>query len=308
MTQLITLDQRAAVIGQVVNEKRNRNALLLSAPTHLPLAAKERLIAVALSNICYNSALLEVALTKPGLVSLFAGIQETMRLGIEIGGSMGESYLVPFRNAKVGAKLAVLIIGYKGMINICERARCDVIAYPVFEGDEYDWAYGDTPHIDHKPGRENPKTRDTLVATYAVARVRGGHKKLRWLWREEIETHRSRSRAADTKDSPWNHPNDYVPMAMKTAVRVIFPMLPKTTDIARALEVDNKADLGEPPTLNEGIFAADQTFELPADLKDEPEDTRSALDKLADAERKAREGPELPPPRGLTDADINWGS
>src|SRR5215203_2413905 len=132
MTQLLRLDERAKLIGAVIQDKRNRNALILSAPAHLPLAAKERLIAVALSNVCYNAKLLEVAMTKPGLISIFAGIQETMRLGIEIGGVMGESYLVPFNNAKIGAKLAVLIIGYKGMINICERARCDVMGYPGF--------------------------------------------------------------------------------------------------------------------------------------------------------------------------------
>lgn len=307
MAQLVRLDERAALIGQVVQEKKNRNALIQTAPAHLPLAAKERLIAVALSNICYNTALLEVATTKPGLVSIFAGIQETMRLGIEIGGAMGESYLVPFMNNKVGAKLAVLIIGYKGMINICERARCDVMGYPVFEGDEYSYEYGDTPRIFHRPGRANPKTRDTLIATYAVARVRGGHKKLVWLWREDIEKHKARSRGAGSADSPWNHPQDYIPMAVKTSVRVIFPMLPKTTDIARALEADNKADAGEPLRLNDGIFAEDQMLQLPADLQEQPEDKRSALDKLTD-QAKGGKGPDLPgPPGEITDSDINWG-
>lgn len=304
--QLMKLDQRAAIIGEVVNEKRNRNALILSAPAHLPLAAKERLVAVALSNVCYNTALLEVAQTKPGLISIFAGIQETMRLGIEIGGAMGESYLVPFNNAKVGAKLAVLIIGYKGMINICERARCDVMGYPVFEGDEYSYEYGDSPKIFHRPGRGNPKTKATLLATYAVARVRGGHKKLMWLWREDIEKHKARSRGASSADSPWNHDQDYIPMSVKTAVRAIFPMLPKTTDIARTLEADNRADLGNPPLLNEGIFDDEQKMKLPKELEAEP-DPRSALDKLADAQSgKPEGGPDIQPP-GLTDTDISWG-
>lgn len=303
--QLMKLDDRAALIGNVINDKRNRNALILSAPAHLPLTAKERLISVALSNVCYNPNLLEVAMTKPGLVSIFAGIQETMRLGIEIGGAMGESYLVPFNNNKVGAKLAVLIIGYKGMINICERARCDVMGYPVFEGDEYNYEYGDSPKIFHRPGRSNTKTRETLVATYAVARVRGGHKKLLWLWREDVEKHKARSRGASSNDSPWNHPQDYIPMAVKTAVRAIFPMLPKTTDIARTLEADNRADLGEPPQLNDGIYTEEQKVTLPADLQDD-QDKRSALDKLTDPKAAATE--IKPPGSLLNDNDINWGS
>ena len=304
--QLIKLDQRAAIIGEVVNEKKNHNALVLSAPAHLPLAAKERLIHIALSNICYNTNLLDVAATKHGLVSIFAGIQETMRLGIEIGGAMGESYLVPFNNTKLNAKLAVLIIGYKGMINICERARCDVMAYPVFEGDDFNYEYGDSPKIFHRPGRGNPKSKDTLVATYAVARVRGGHKKLLWMWREDVEKHRARSRGASSADSPWNHDQDYIPMAMKTSVRAIFPMLPKTTDIARTLEADNRSDLGEPPQLNDGLFTDDQKIVLPKDLQEEA-DTRSALEKLADAQGPAKTADVQP--SGTLDAnDINWGS
>jgi recombination protein RecT len=304
--QLIELDKRAAIIGQVVNEKKNRNALILSAPAHLALAAKERLISVALSNICYNSALLDVAQTKPGLVSIFAGIQETMRLGIEIGGAMGESYLVPFMNNKVGAKLAVLIVGYKGMINICERARCDVMAYPVFEGDTYDYRYGDDPKIAHVPARGTKKDKSSLIATYAVARVRGGHKKLVWLWREDIERHRARSRGASAKDSPWNHDDDYVPMAMKTAVRVIFPMLPKTTDIARALEADNRADRGDAAPINDGIYSEEMKLELPAGLQ-EQKPAGGALDQLTDKLKGEGEGPGIPPPPGeLTDKDIRW--
>jgi phage RecT family recombinase len=303
MTQLMRLDQRAALIGEVVNDKKNRNALILSAPAHLPLTAKERLISVALSNVCYNEKLLEVAQHKFGLVSIFAGIQETMRLGIEIGGAMGESYLVPFNNSKLGGKVAVLIIGYKGMINICERARCDVMGYPVFEGDEYSYEYGDSPKIFHRPGRTNPKNKSTLVATYSVARVRGGHKKLLWLWREDVEKHKARSRSAAMNDSPWNHDQDYIPMAVKTAVRAIFPMLPKTTDIARTLEADNRADLGDPPRLNDGIYNEDEKLKLPKELEDEP-DKRSALDKLTDAQNQK---PEDPKPSGqLMDSDINW--
>lgn len=302
--QLTRLDDRATLISQVVYEKKNRQALLRTAPAHLPIAAKERLIAVAMSNICYNTALLEVAQTKPGLVSIFAGIQETMRLGIEIGGAMGESYLVPFNNAKVGAKLAVLIIGYKGMVNICERARCDVMGYPVFDGDEFNYEYGDSPRIFHRPTRGTKKDKDTLIATYSVARVRGGHKKLVWLWREDIEKHRQRSRGASSADSPWNHAQDYIPMAVKTAVRVIFPMLPKTTDIARTLEADNRADRGEPMVLNEGLFDEDDKLKLPEGLQEET-DKRGALDKLTDT--LSGEQPANVPLPPLTDSDIDFG-
>jgi recombination protein RecT len=303
--QLIKLDERAAIIGQVVMDKRNKNALIQSAPSHLSLGAKERLISVALSNIIYNTNLLEVAATKPGLVSIFSGIQETMRLGIEIGGAMGESYLVPFMNNKVGAKLAVLIIGYKGMINICERAHCSVMGYAVFEGDEYSYRYGDEPKISHTPGRGNVKNKSTLIATYAVARVRG-HKKLVWLWKEDVEKHKARSRGASSKDSPWNHDEDYIPMAVKTAVRVLFPMLPKTTDIARALEADNRADRGDATPLNDGIFTEEQKIILPDELQEPAAKAGGVLDQLTD--KLTTEQPaDLPAPPGeLTDKDIGW--
>lgn len=308
--QLLRLDERARLINDVLYDKRNRQALVLSAPAHLALQAKERLLAVAAQNVCYNPVLLEVAQTKAGLVSIFAGIQETVRLGIEIGGSMGESWLVPFNNTKLNAKLAVLIIGYKGMINICERAKCDVMGYPVFQGDEFSYRYGDDPRIFHVPSRapDQTRTKDSLVATYAVGQLRSGHRKRLVLERHEIEKHRARSAAARQKDSPWNHDQDYIPMAMKTAVRALFPQLPKTTDIARALEADRKTDVGEPQRLNQEVYNEEQRMVLPDDLQ-EPADTRSALDRLADTlstEGKAKAEDPGPPADGLDADQIKW--
>ena len=57
--------------------------------------------------------------------------------------------------------------------------------------------------------------------------------------------------------------------------------------------------------LNEGIFDEEQRLKLPADLQ-EPEDTRSALDKLAEAQGQKKEPDIKPPGTLLNDTDIRW--
>jgi recombination protein RecT len=221
---------------------------------------------------------------------------------------MGECWLVPFNNSKIGAKLAVFIIGYKGMINICERSRCDVIAYPVFQGDTFSYHYGDDPRIFHTPAADNlPQNKDTLTHAYAVATLRTKTKKRLVLTRAQIDRHKARSRGADKADSPWNHQQDFIPMAMKTAVRALFPQLPKTTDMARALDSEIRAELGEPTAVNHEVYDEEFKLHLPQELQ-EPEDKRSALDKLAEAQ--GAEGTTTTPPTppvSLTDDDIKWG-
>jgi recombination protein RecT len=294
MTQLLRLDQRAAMIGQVL--KDNRKTLMASIPP--VVGDRERFFATMYNSIAYNVELLEVASVKPGLLSIFSAIQETMRLGIEIGGAMGECWLIPFNDSKLGCKIAQLIVGYQGMRNIAGRSKSvlDLMAYAVFEGDdEFDFQYGDQPRIVHRPGRKNPKNRDTLVAAYAVCHLRGGGKQILVMYREEIEEHRERSKAAKSAMSPWNHPKDYIEMAKKTPVRGLFKMIPKNTDMARVVETDERADRGETVIDIEGLV-------LPPELQPEPAAGGGKLDQLTEKLKGASE-----PPSGELSADaINW--
>jgi recombinational DNA repair protein RecT len=98
---------------------------------------------------------------------------------------------------------------------------------------------------------------------------------------------------------------DYPAMALKTSMRKISKYLPKSNELlARALELDEKADIGQ-----------DQGFELPPgaviDVQTVPDASKgpvSPMDKLKDKlgvtpEQKPGKPPAKPGP--LTDAELD---
>lgn len=261
MSQLITVDKRAAFIGRVMKE--NEKFLTASMPQGVD---KVRLRALAFNAVAFNSDLIECLDHRAGQLSIVAGVMESLKLGIELHSSLGEGWLIPFNDNRAGGKVATLIVGYKGMRNIAHRSGyvLDLNAYAVYEGDDFDFGYGDSPFIRHKPARNPTGQRkpENLIATYMSARLPRGGKQLRVLYREEIEAHRARSRAAQSRTSPWH--TDYEAMAVKTAVRVGWALLPKTTDMGRVERLANQEDVG----ITERDFAeALDGLSLPSELQ-----------------------------------------
>jgi recombination protein RecT len=279
--QLIKVDAKAAFLGRML--KDNDRFLMASMPQGVD---KLRLKALAFNAIAFNSDLIECLDTKTGQLSIVAGVMESLKLGIELHSSLGEGWLIPFNDNRAGGKVATLIVGYKGMRNIAHRSGyvLDLNAYAVYEGDDFDFGYGDSPFIKHKPARNptgTPRKPEELIATYMAARLPRGGKQIRVLYREEIEAHRARSRAAQAKTSPWH--TDYEAMAVKTAVRVGWALLPKTTDMGRVERLQNQEDNG----ITERDFAeALAGIALPPELQGE----KTEGTRLEELTRSLREG------------------
>jgi recombination protein RecT len=338
MAQLVQLTKASEDIAQLF--KANSQRMIRAAPKGFD---PQRLLSVAFNAICYNTDLLQCTRE-----SLIGGAFEALKLGLTLGGPMQEAWLVKFNNRRkvneewVSVPEATLIIGYQGFRNLLDRARAvlslDVRA--VHNGtmpadwndkkkqfarwdpgtpDEFDYWFGSDARIVHRPKNAQPDYREQLQAIYVVAKLRGGASQLDVLLPEEIESHRKRSRAKD--NGPWV--TDYVPMAMKTGVRKIAKYLPKASlELARALDLDNKADSGEsqsfdvegfvitpaeppaqgteaqPPKRLEGLK---QTMRVPEPAKKDPVPA-NRTDAVGTTGAKATT--ESGPPRG---DDINWG-
>lgn len=298
MGQLVQLDQRANDIKALFNVNAQR--MTRSAPKGLD---PQRLLTIAFNSIAYNTDLLQCTRE-----SLIGGVFESLKLGLTLGGPMQEAWLIPFKVQ--GTPTATLIVGYQGYRNLIDRARSVLDLHPraVHNGngrasglpDEFEYWYGDEPRIIHKPAGPTPDREDQLRCVYVVARLRGGGKQLEILEKEEVDAHRARSRARNS--GPWV--TDYVPMAMKTAVRKISKYLPKASaEMARALELDEKADLG-----------ADQQFTIEdlvitAEAKPAAPQPQRALDGVKDRLRteQGKPAPEQPTGAPPAEDDIKWG-
>lgn len=172
--------------------------------------------------------------------SLVGGLTMSLRLGLEIGGPLGQSYLVPFRNGATGQMEATWMLGYRGMIHLAYKSGQieHMAVVPVWPEDRYqvelgsDWRIVHVPNLNapHDPREAKP------IAYYMRAKPKGGEAfVLPPLTAVDIERHRSFSKG---KNSPaWTE--HYTAMAAKSVVREDARYLPLSVDVADAFATDD---------------------------------------------------------------------
>lgn len=195
--------------------------------------------------------LLTAANTNPDLFEcdprsfLAAGVGAA-QLGLEPNDARGLAYLVPFNDRRRG-KIVQLIIGYRGMLDLARRSGMvsSINAFPVFEGDIFEYQFGLEPALHHVPG-DHDEDPAKLTHVYAVARIQGDPQFV-VLTRRQIDKVKASSQGAKSQYSPWN--TFYVEMALKTALRRLCKWLPQTVEVATAIDRDEQdlviTDLGE---------------------------------------------------------------
>lgn len=186
--------------------------------------------------------------------SLFGAILQCAALGLEPGGALGHCYLLPY------GRTCQLIIGYRGMIDLARRSGqiISLYAYVVHEKDDFNYKLGLYPDIEHVPSSEADPGPVTHV--YAVAKLKDGGVQFEVMSRAEIEAVRARSKAG--RSGPWV--TDWDAMAKKTVIRRLFKYLPVSIEAARATEIDERSERGEPVTEQDWIDAAfDETGSAP---------------------------------------------
>lgn len=168
--------------------------------------------------------------------SIFRAMQQAAEVGLEPGNALGHSYLVPYKDE------AQFIIGYRGFLELARRSGqiATLVAFPVYEGDEFEIELGADPKIRHIPNLDVSHDVAKLRLVYAVAKGKDGTLYPDVMTRADIDKIRSRSRSGNS--GPWV--TDYVEMARKTVVRRLAKYLPLSLEMATAVSIDEDGDLG----------------------------------------------------------------
>lgn len=303
-TRLAPIDKAKQEVAALF--KRNEKRFIELAPKGFHGA---RLAQIALTNIMQTPAL--ALCTRE---SLFAGVVESLKLGLALGGPMQESWLIPFKGQ------AQLIIGYQGMRSLVDRSGSvrDLQPRAVHNGlyrDGGEWVqkkepdlfsveYGSNPRIVHVPKNPEPEHKEQLVGVYAVARLKGGGEQMVWMEVEDIERHHKRSRAAN--NGPWV--TDYVQMALKTAIRKICKNLPKSSvpyGVQYALYVEDiqeRSDSGLVLDARDGVDISDANAKPIGELN-----PASRADDLVSRLGGGEKQPAAPKaPGDISDTDVRW--
>lgn len=206
--------------------------------------------------------------------SLIGAMVQSAQLGLDPSGVTGQSYLVPF------GQEVTLLPGYRGLIALAYRGGqiAAIDAHVVYEHDSFDYEYGTSGFVRHKPAKGE---RGKLRAAYAVAKIKGGETVFEVMEADDIRKVKASSASARSKSSPWNDPNSEPEMWRKCPIRRLCKRLPLSTEAAQAVSVSGDDERGEPQIVSVTDF---ELWDAPADPTPE-EQAAIKAQELAEAER-----------------------
>lgn len=277
--EVATKQQRYETVQDLLT--RNKGALKMALPKIL---SPDRLIRVALTEISKNPRLLEC---DPG--SLYAAVLQCGQLGLEP--TLGRAYLIPRWNGKRQCLEVNFQPGYLGHLDLVRRS--DEIdwadAQIVREGDAFDYEYGSNPFLKHKPAQE---TAGKATHYYAIVRLKTGSVQFKVWTPAKAMAHRDKYSEAYKKnpgnaENPWN--KEFDQMALKSVIIDLCKLLPKSVELARALDIDHQVE-SDLPTFDLDVQASPA---LEAPVSTNGSDLDKAKEELAEETAQ-----KTPPKRG----------
>ena len=215
-------------MGKTLQQEIRELTPQLTAALPPGIITPDRFVRTVLTTIRKNPELLNCTRE-----SFLGSMLTVAQLGLEIDPTLGQAYLIPYRDRKTNRLDCTLQIGYKGYIELAWRGGITIESNDVREFDLFNFERGTNPHLTHswKLGDE----RGEIVGYYATATFPDGRVRFYVMDLADIEKRRARSQVRSDK-GPWK--TDAVAMSKKTAIRAMMPQIPLNTELSRALEVD----------------------------------------------------------------------
>ena len=149
--------------------------------------------------------------------------------------TLGRSYLIPY------GRECQFVPGWKGMVDLVNRTgNATVWTGAVFQGDEFDYALGDSPFVTHKPSGESDP--DLLTHVYAIGRVKGSEWPVIEVWPiARVKKHRDRYNKVGNRH--YSHQN-WEMYARKVVLLQVIKYMPASADLAAAVALNDAAEVG----------------------------------------------------------------
>ncbi len=265
---------------------KHKDQLEMALPRHPGLTA-DRMIRVAITAMTRIPDLLEC---EPRSVA--GCLIQSALLGLEPDGVLGQAYLVPFNRKVKGRggqpdkwiKECQLIPGYQGLLQLARNSGDIkfINAQTVCQNDRFEFEEGMEPFLVHK---RSTGDRGPVVAYWAGAALKSGGMQFIVMMKGEVEAHRDKySKSATLDRSPWK--SNFDEMAIKTCLRKLCKLLPKSVHAQIALSLDERHESG---------LSQQFSVDVPLELQPPPEE--SADDQLSGGTEPLKE-----PQRKVADA------
>lgn len=191
----------------------------------------QRLARIALIEFQRNPLLLQC-----NIQSVVGCVLQAAMLGLEIGGSLGYCYMIPYKT-KSGVYIAQFQVGYKGLakkaLESGEVRHLDVGV--VHQNDLYRFERG----LDPKCTISFDLTRDRgpAIAYFACASFRGGGSRFEVMTKDDVIKF-ARAKSKSFGSGAWQ--TDFDAMAIKTVFKKLAKWLPMSESMERTLASDER--------------------------------------------------------------------
>src|SRR3990167_6005667 len=250
-------------------------------PAHL---SAERISRLAMTTLKRNPKLYQC-----NPMTFLGALFQAAQIGLEIDVD-GQCHIVPFFDNRTNQMLAQFIVGYKGYATLFYRHQSSVSLsiQTVYKNDlfTYDLAKGECSHVPPAFGQE----RGEAIGYYAYATMLNGGHSIKVMSKQEAsEWGQKYSKCWSNKDkrfipgTPWD--TSFNAMGMKTCMLQLSKVLPKSSELQRALAMDE--------TVKTIPTAVKGTLDM-AELPNEADYTTEAEPKVIDAPQ-AQEQPAKTP-------------
>lgn len=224
---------------------QHKGQLAMALPKHLNA---DRMVRLALTAFSSNAKLAEC---EPR--SIFASVVLSSQIGLEIG-VLGQGFIVPYFNNKSGRFEAQFVPGWMGILDLVQRTgRANAWTGAVFNGDDFDYALGDRPFVQHKPcGEDDP---DAMTHVYAIGKVNGIDQPIIEVWPiKRVWRHRDRYNKVGKAHYSFKQPEMY---ARKVPLLQVCKYLPKSVELTAAFAAETAHEHGTGMTFDGEFVTVD---------------------------------------------------
>jgi recombination protein RecT len=203
--------------------------------------------------------------------SKIRAIDESARLGIEVGGPLAQGYLIPYNENRFvdgqwqKVMTAHFQLGYRGLIMLARRSNTikTISAEVVYDNDVFEVELGLVRKITHKI--DIRKERGEPIGYYCIVELTNGGVQFGVMSKKDVENHRDKfSKAHKQKKenelSVWDKYFDA--MALKTVIIKTLKLCPISVE---ALEAVQREEQRDNPDIPDSIsIDANVNFDEPA--------------------------------------------
>lgn len=214
--------------------------------------------------------------------SFYVAVSVAINSGIGLGS--GKGYLVAYGDT------VNYVPGWKGLVDLVNRTgRASAWTGVVHKGDHFDYALGDSPFLDHKPG-DNEEHAD-ITHYYAIGRVKGSEWPHIVVWSvAKVIKHLNQYNKVGGKHYAVKNDDNMEAYGRKVVLLQVIKYLPTSQELENAIAADHAHSSGKGVKVDNTIdgnfvYLDEDDDGAPDDQQDEiPRTDKPADDRRANAE------------------------